>query len=163
MTENKGAHIGHVCITAIEDVLLKFDGVGVELALDVAETINIRPWFLWSSGAAGVLVGHPFDTVKVSRNFLPVYFFTLTVIVLLTFLPTHEAAGWVLRLKSVFAWLQVRLQVQPVDKPLYRGTYHCFQSIIRQESVCSFFSLINQKRLFSNHFLIILTFLIQVI
>uniref|UniRef100_A0A3P9I8J3 Mitochondrial basic amino acids transporter n=1 Tax=Oryzias latipes TaxID=8090 RepID=A0A3P9I8J3_ORYLA len=44
-------------------------------------------------GAAGVLVGHPFDTVK------------------------------------------VRLQVQPVDKPLYRGTYHCFQSIIRQESV----------------------------
>lgn len=30
---------------------------------------------------------------------------------------------------------QVRLQVQSVDKPLYRGTYHCFQSIIRQESV----------------------------
>lgn len=44
-------------------------------------------------GAAGVLVGHPFDTVK------------------------------------------VRLQVQNVDKPLYRGTFHCFQSIIRQESV----------------------------
>ncbi|XP_053700093.1 mitochondrial basic amino acids transporter-like isoform X1 [Synchiropus splendidus] len=44
-------------------------------------------------GAAGVLVGHPFDTVK------------------------------------------VRLQVQNVDKPLYRGTYHCFQSIVRQESV----------------------------
>lgn len=44
-------------------------------------------------GAAGVLVGHPFDTVK------------------------------------------VRLQVQSIDKPLYRGTFHCFQSIIRQESV----------------------------
>lgn len=44
-------------------------------------------------GAAGVLVGHPFDTVK------------------------------------------VRLQVQSVDRPLYRGTFHCFQSIIRQESV----------------------------
>ncbi|CAL8289587.1 mitochondrial basic amino acids transporter isoform X1 [Gadus morhua] len=44
-------------------------------------------------GAAGVLVGHPFDTVK------------------------------------------VRLQIQSVDKPLYRGTYHCFQSIIRQESM----------------------------
>ncbi|XP_059411450.1 mitochondrial basic amino acids transporter-like isoform X1 [Carassius carassius] len=44
-------------------------------------------------GAAGVLVGHPFDTVK------------------------------------------VRLQVQSVDKPLYRGTYHCFQSIVRQESM----------------------------
>uniref|UniRef100_A0A1A7Y5K3 Mitochondrial basic amino acids transporter n=1 Tax=Iconisemion striatum TaxID=60296 RepID=A0A1A7Y5K3_9TELE len=44
-------------------------------------------------GAAGVLVGHPFDTVK------------------------------------------VRLQVQNVDRPLYRGTFHCFQSIIRQESV----------------------------
>ncbi|XP_049613448.1 mitochondrial basic amino acids transporter isoform X1 [Syngnathus scovelli] len=43
-------------------------------------------------GAAGVLVGHPFDTVK------------------------------------------VRLQVQNVKKPLYRGTFHCFQSIIRQES-----------------------------
>lgn len=43
-------------------------------------------------GAAGVLVGHPFDTVK------------------------------------------VRLQVQNVDKPLYRGTFHCFQSIVRQES-----------------------------
>ncbi|XP_056437572.1 mitochondrial basic amino acids transporter-like isoform X1 [Gadus chalcogrammus] len=44
-------------------------------------------------GAAGVLVGHPFDTVK------------------------------------------VRLQIQNVDKPLYRGTFHCFQSIIRQESM----------------------------
>ncbi|XP_034383682.1 mitochondrial basic amino acids transporter-like isoform X1 [Cyclopterus lumpus] len=44
-------------------------------------------------GAAGVLVGHPFDTVK------------------------------------------VRLQVQSIDKPLYRGTFHCFQSIIRQESL----------------------------
>ncbi|XP_027896584.1 mitochondrial basic amino acids transporter-like [Xiphophorus couchianus] len=43
-------------------------------------------------GVAGVLVGHPFDTVK------------------------------------------VRLQIQSVDKPLYRGTFHCFQSIIRQES-----------------------------
>ncbi|XP_028809032.1 mitochondrial basic amino acids transporter-like isoform X3 [Denticeps clupeoides] len=43
-------------------------------------------------GAAGVLVGHPFDTVK------------------------------------------VRLQVQSAQKPLYRGTFHCFQSIIRQES-----------------------------
>uniref|UniRef100_A0A671LPN0 Mitochondrial basic amino acids transporter n=1 Tax=Sinocyclocheilus anshuiensis TaxID=1608454 RepID=A0A671LPN0_9TELE len=46
------------------------------------------------SGAAGVLVGHPFDTVKVRL-----------------------------------------LQVQSVDKPLYRGTYHCFQSIVRQESM----------------------------
>ncbi|KAG7461191.1 hypothetical protein MATL_G00207540 [Megalops atlanticus] len=44
-------------------------------------------------GAAGVLVGHPFDTVK------------------------------------------VRLQVQSVEKPLYRGTFHCFQSIVRQESM----------------------------
>ncbi|XP_053231162.1 mitochondrial basic amino acids transporter [Podarcis raffonei] len=43
-------------------------------------------------GAAGVLVGHPFDTVK------------------------------------------VRLQVQNVEKPLYRGTLHCFQSIIKQET-----------------------------
>ncbi|XP_048105591.1 mitochondrial basic amino acids transporter isoform X1 [Alosa alosa] len=44
-------------------------------------------------GAAGVLVGHPFDTVK------------------------------------------VRLQVQSAEKPLYRGTFHCFQSIVRQESM----------------------------
>ncbi|KAJ8288790.1 hypothetical protein COCON_G00014490 [Conger conger] len=44
-------------------------------------------------GVAGVLVGHPFDTVK------------------------------------------VRLQVQNVKKPLYRGTFHCFQSIVRQESM----------------------------
>ncbi|XP_038622337.1 mitochondrial basic amino acids transporter isoform X1 [Tachyglossus aculeatus] len=44
-------------------------------------------------GAAGVLVGHPFDTVK------------------------------------------VRLQVQNVERPLYRGTFHCFQSIVKQESV----------------------------
>uniref|UniRef100_A0A671LMS9 Mitochondrial basic amino acids transporter n=1 Tax=Sinocyclocheilus anshuiensis TaxID=1608454 RepID=A0A671LMS9_9TELE len=28
-----------------------------------------------------------------------------------------------------------QLQVQSVDKPLYRGTYHCFQSIVRQESM----------------------------
>lgn len=31
--------------------------------------------------------------------------------------------------------LQVRLQVQSVEKPQYRGTLHCFQSIIKQESV----------------------------
>ncbi|KAM7230502.1 hypothetical protein CapIbe_017992 [Capra ibex] len=30
---------------------------------------------------------------------------------------------------------QVRLQVQSVDKPQYRGTLHCFQAIIKQESV----------------------------
>lgn len=36
----------------------------------------------------------------------------------------------------------MRLQVQNVDRPLYRGTYHCFQSIIRQESVrCIFLFL----------------------
>ncbi|XP_012658920.1 mitochondrial basic amino acids transporter isoform X1 [Otolemur garnettii] len=46
-----------------------------------------------AGGVAGVLVGHPFDTVK------------------------------------------VRLQVQSMDKPQYRGTLHCFQSIIKQESV----------------------------
>ncbi|XP_063097489.1 mitochondrial basic amino acids transporter isoform X1 [Cavia porcellus] len=46
-----------------------------------------------AGGVAGVLVGHPFDTVK------------------------------------------VRLQVQSEEKPQYRGTLHCFQSIIRQESV----------------------------
>lgn len=40
-----------------------------------------------------MLVGHPFDTVK------------------------------------------VRLQVQSMEKPQYRGTWHCFQSIIKQESV----------------------------
>ncbi|XP_036267544.1 mitochondrial basic amino acids transporter isoform X2 [Pipistrellus kuhlii] len=46
-----------------------------------------------AGGVAGVLVGHPFDTVK------------------------------------------VRLQVQSLEKPQYRGTMHCFQSIIKQESV----------------------------
>lgn len=46
-----------------------------------------------AGGVAGVLVGHPFDTVK------------------------------------------VRLQVQSVEKPQYRGTLHCFKSIIKQESV----------------------------
>lgn len=46
-----------------------------------------------AGGVAGVLVGHPFDTVK------------------------------------------VRLQVQNPEKPQYRGTLHCFQTIIRQESV----------------------------
>lgn len=30
---------------------------------------------------------------------------------------------------------QVRLQVQSLEKPQYRGTIHCFQSIIKQESV----------------------------
>ncbi|XP_060684481.1 mitochondrial basic amino acids transporter [Hemiscyllium ocellatum] len=44
-------------------------------------------------GVAGVLVGHPFDTVK------------------------------------------VRLQVQNSNQPRYRGTVHCFRSIIRQESI----------------------------
>ncbi|XP_006971746.1 mitochondrial basic amino acids transporter isoform X1 [Peromyscus maniculatus bairdii] len=46
-----------------------------------------------AGGVAGVLVGHPFDTVK------------------------------------------VRLQVQNAEKPQYRGTLHCFQAIIKQESV----------------------------
>uniref|UniRef100_A0A7N9CEP2 Solute carrier family 25 member 29 n=1 Tax=Macaca fascicularis TaxID=9541 RepID=A0A7N9CEP2_MACFA len=46
-----------------------------------------------AGGVAGVLVGHPFDTVK------------------------------------------VRLQVQSMEKPQYRGTLHCFKSIIKQESV----------------------------
>ncbi|XP_058147681.1 mitochondrial basic amino acids transporter isoform X2 [Dasypus novemcinctus] len=46
-----------------------------------------------AGGVAGVLVGHPFDTVK------------------------------------------VRLQVQSAEKAQYRGTVHCFQSIIKQESV----------------------------
>ncbi|XP_068613441.1 mitochondrial basic amino acids transporter-like [Brachionichthys hirsutus] len=49
-------------------------------------------------GAAGVLVGHPFDTVK------------------------------------------VRLQVQSSQRPLYRGTIHCFQSIIRRESLLGLYS-----------------------
>ncbi|XP_028809031.1 mitochondrial basic amino acids transporter-like isoform X2 [Denticeps clupeoides] len=53
---------------------------------------NLLYSFSPPAGAAGVLVGHPFDTVK------------------------------------------VRLQVQSAQKPLYRGTFHCFQSIIRQES-----------------------------
>ena len=30
---------------------------------------------------------------------------------------------------------QVRLQVQSVEKRQYRGTLHCFQAIIKQESV----------------------------
>lgn len=30
---------------------------------------------------------------------------------------------------------QVRLQVQSMEKPQYRGTLHCFQAIIKQESV----------------------------
>jgi len=44
-------------------------------------------------GCAGVLVGHPFDTVK------------------------------------------VRIQTQDARNPLYKGTFHCFTSIIRKESV----------------------------
>lgn len=46
-----------------------------------------------AGGVAGVLVGHPFDTVK------------------------------------------VRLQVQSVERPQYHSTMHCFQTIIKQESV----------------------------
>ena len=42
----------------------------------------------------------------------------------------------------VVAFLKVRLQIQNVDKPLYRGTFHCFQSIIRQESVRPPFSVL---------------------
>lgn len=43
----------------------------------------------------------------------------------------------------MFLVFQVRLQVQSVDKPLYRGTFHCFQSIIRQETVRGFISHAN--------------------
>nr|XP_058912364.1 uncharacterized protein LOC131752222 [Kogia breviceps] len=57
-----------------------------------------------AGGVAGVLVGHPFDTVKMSVSLTP------------------ERA-------------LVRLQVQSMEKPQYRGTLHCFQAIIKQESV----------------------------
>ncbi|XP_006766694.2 PREDICTED: mitochondrial basic amino acids transporter [Myotis davidii] len=61
---------------------------GVTRRLQSAQHSGLR-----SVSVAGVLVGHPFDTVK------------------------------------------VRLQVQSLEKPQYRGTLHCFQSIIKQESV----------------------------
>ncbi|KAI1895560.1 hypothetical protein AGOR_G00107500 [Albula goreensis] len=64
-------------------------------------------------GAAGVLVGHPFDTVKQGCYFVVDEGYTTTA-----------------RKCNL-----VRLQVQNVDKPLYRGTFHCFQSIVRQESM----------------------------
>ncbi|XP_063222866.1 mitochondrial basic amino acids transporter isoform X1 [Bacillus rossius redtenbacheri] len=48
-------------------------------------------------GCAGILVGHPFDTVK------------------------------------------VHLQTQDFQNPKYRGTLHCFQSIIRRESVAGLY------------------------
>ncbi|XP_019622490.1 PREDICTED: mitochondrial basic amino acids transporter-like [Branchiostoma belcheri] len=48
-------------------------------------------------GAAGVVVGHPFDTVK------------------------------------------VRLQTQSTNKPLYRGTLHCFAEIVRKETAFGLF------------------------
>lgn len=47
----------------------------------------------WRTGCAGLIVGHPFDTVK------------------------------------------VRLQTQSVAKPVYRGTIHCFTTIVKAESV----------------------------
>ncbi|XP_025046994.1 mitochondrial basic amino acids transporter isoform X2 [Alligator sinensis] len=34
---------------------------------------------------------------------------------------------------TIYTW-RVRLQVQNVERPLYRGTFHCFQSIIKQET-----------------------------
>jgi len=48
-------------------------------------------------GAAGVIVGHPFDTIK------------------------------------------VHLQTQNPKNPLYRGTFHCFQSIVAKYSICGLY------------------------
>ncbi|GMT11066.1 hypothetical protein PFISCL1PPCAC_2363 [Pristionchus fissidentatus] len=48
-------------------------------------------------GAAGVLAGHPLDTVK------------------------------------------VRLQTQEVGSKLYKGTWHCFATIVRQEKICGLY------------------------
>lgn len=48
-------------------------------------------------GCAGVLVGHPFDTIK------------------------------------------VRLQTQSASSPMYRGTFHCFTSIVKNESVAGLY------------------------
>lgn len=44
------------------------------------------------------------------------------------------ALAWLAH-RSLGVSLQVRLQVQSLEKPQYRGTLHCFQSIIKQESV----------------------------
>ena len=48
--------------------------------------------------------------------------------------PTHHhwsffLSGWLMN------WMQVRLQMQCSKNPAYRGTFHCIETIIKQESV----------------------------
>ncbi|XP_029806755.1 mitochondrial basic amino acids transporter [Suricata suricatta] len=91
-----------------------------------------------AGGVAGVLVGHPFDTVKAPTPATTIFFVDL----LLTKVrpgpaphpatPSYSAPPGV---PSPTRRGQVRLQVQSTEKPQYRGTLHCFQSIIKQESV----------------------------
>lgn len=46
-----------------------------------------------------------------------------------------ESLPWLCLIPLTGPALQVRLQVQSTEKPQYRGTLHCFQSIVKQESV----------------------------
>uniref|UniRef100_A0A3P9M939 Mitochondrial basic amino acids transporter n=1 Tax=Oryzias latipes TaxID=8090 RepID=A0A3P9M939_ORYLA len=99
MSQGRGAGwmtlVGLQCSDQMMTLLLIVSRV-VEVLTDLSQSLSVAEndkTIVLSAGAAGVLVGHPFDTVK------------------------------------------VRLQVQNVDKPLYRGTFHCFQSIVRQESM----------------------------
>uniref|UniRef100_A0A8D0V5M9 Mitochondrial basic amino acids transporter n=1 Tax=Sus scrofa TaxID=9823 RepID=A0A8D0V5M9_PIG len=97
---------------------------------------------VWGTGVAGVLVGHPFDTVKHAplhpgppaqhSPFCPWsgQSLRLPVFEVGGTKPTSAGDDITAPLRS-----QVRLQVQSMEKPQYRGTLHCFQAIIKQESV----------------------------
>ncbi|XP_071463643.1 mitochondrial basic amino acids transporter isoform X1 [Marmota flaviventris] len=110
-----------------------------------------------AGGVAGVLVGHPFDTVKILKDSPDVSeadprkgqcCFTSVLLRARSAsvegfrrsrgaLETQNTEGKDTRLAGPrrAAVPGVRLQVQSVEKPQYRGTLHCFQTIIKQESV----------------------------
>ncbi|XP_070449331.1 mitochondrial basic amino acids transporter isoform X3 [Equus przewalskii] len=97
-----------------------------------------------AGGVAGVLVGHPFDTVKVlaelgSRGGRGAGVSRRRMHPSVSCLSEQRLpAVKVLVCRDgtfLYKTISVRLQVQSMEKPQYRGTLHCFQSIIRQESV----------------------------
>jgi solute carrier family 25 carnitine/acylcarnitine transporter 20/29 len=72
-------------------------------------------------GIAGVVTGHPFDTIKVC----------VCVCVCVCVHHVHQVNTYLI----IFINQQVRLQSQSAERPIYRGTVHCATTIVNQEGV----------------------------
>ena len=85
------------------------------------------PLSLVCVGVTGLIVGHPFDTIKVKLILQCVFY----VMILLLWYLVAMVFGC-----HGFYPLQARLQTDGLDgKVLYRGTFHCFKHMVKNEGV----------------------------